>query len=494
MKRIITFMMAMLMIAVLCVPTFAAEKNGTITINNAAVGETYKIYKLATLNSFNEENGSYSYSVVDEWKEFFDKRPAYSLFTVDNDGYLTVDPTGDKSTIPEIAKAALDYATTNGIGAVGQEKATAPDDNPDAKLTTVTFSNLELGYYLVDTSMGTLCMLDTTDRDMTVNEKNSGPTIDKTVREDATDSYVSSNDEDLFKPVSFRTEIIFKNGAYNYVLHDKMSPGFNFDGTSIEVYVKMKSDGGTKLTEDTDYTVKKSGDFSDGCTFEVKFTDEYCNGISKDTKVYVYYQASLNENAVVGGNGNTNESWLTYGDEQETTHDTTTTYTYSFDVVKTNKDGKYLGGAEFTLWTEKTGGTKIGLTKLEDNRYRIAKSSEDTVETIELIDGRAVTIEGLDGSTHYYLQEEVAPNGYNKLTSRKDVEIDSSNLTVEADKKNMDTYDVSYGGIQVINSTGAVLPETGGIGTTMFILIGSLLILFSGVLLATKLRMSKMRG
>ncbi len=495
MKRLLTLMTAVLMIALLCVPAFAADNTGSITINNAAVGETYKIYKLATLNSFDETTGAYSYSVADGWSGFFASDPAYNLFTVAN-GYLSQDADGDVTQMPAIAKAALAYATNeaNGITAVESKKATAPDDNPDAKLTTVTFTGLELGYYLVDTSLGTLCMLDTTDVDMTVNEKNSGPTIDKTVREDDTDSYASSNDEDLFKPVSFRTQITFKNGAYNYVLHDKMSSGFDFDDTSIEVYVGMKSNSGRKLTEGTQYTVKKSAETSDGCTFEIAFAQAYCDSITKDTNVYVYYQAVLNDTAVIGGTGNPNEAWLSYGDEQETPHDTTTTYTYEFDVVKTDKDGNYLSGAEFTLWTESVDGTQIGLVKVDDNTYRIAESGEETVDTIKLLDGKAVTIKGLDGKTQYYLQEEVAPAGYNKLTSRKEIEIDSSNLTVNPENKNEDTYDVTYGGIQVINSTGAVLPETGGVGTTMFILIGGILVLFSGVLLATKLRMSKLRG
>ncbi len=492
MKRILTTVLALMLMLTLCVPVFAAEdttNTGTITVNNAVKGETYKIYKLATLNSFDEDTGAYSYSVESAWKKFFTEQtsPAYSLFSVSESGYLSKDPTGDTADMPKVAKAALQYALDNKITEV---KSITADS------TTVVFNELPLGYYLVDTSLGSLCMMDTTDTDMVVNEKNSAPSVDKTVKEDSGDTYIASNDQDLYVANEFRTQVSFKVGAVNYVLHDKMSTGFTFDETSVEVYVGMKSNNGRKLTAGTDYKVSTS--CTDDCTFEVEFTKSYCDSLTQNREIYVYYKAALNENAVIGGDGNPNETWLAYGDAQTTTHDTTTTYTYEFDVVKTTvKDEKtstytYLPGATFTLYDEETGGNQIKLVKVDEHTYRVAKADEtNVVNVIALTDGKAVTIIGLDGGTTYYLQEETAPLGYNKLTARRAVAIESSNLNLTEAGKAADAYADGYGGIQVINRTGTVLPETGGFGTTLFILIGTILVLGTGVLLATKLRMSK---
>ncbi len=490
MKRIITFMMAMLMIAVLCVPAFAAPTNdGTITVQNAVKGETYKIYKLATLNSFDETSKAYSYTVDDDWYKFFTEHTykAYQLFTVSQNGhYLSKANSSDNegATIADVAKEALQYAQENQITEV--KKIVAEND-------TVVFDELPLGYYLVDTSLGSLCMLDTTDKEMVVNEKNSTPTIEKTVKEDSTDKYVKTNDQNIHVANDFRIQVSFKVGAVNYVVHDKMSNGFILDENSFEVYVGMKSNSGRKLTANTDYVVNTSCE--DDCTFEVSFTESFCDSLTQNRDVYIYYKAALTEAAIIAGTGNSNEAWLTYGDKQKTPPDTTTTYTYQFDVVKTAQTGEYLSGATFTLYDDETGENKINLVKVDEHTYRVAKDGDtDMADVIEMTDGRAVTICGLDGHTTYYLQEETAPTGYNKLTARRPVEITDTNLNLTAEQKAADTYADGYGGVQVINRTGTVLPETGGIGTTMFILIGSLLVLISGVLLATKLRMAKMRG
>ncbi len=494
MKRIITFMMAMLMIAVLCVPTFAAETTGKITVNNAVAGETYKIYKLATLNSFDETSKAYSYTVDDAWYKFFTDHEykAYQLFTVSQNGhYLSKANSSDNegATIADVAKEALQYAQYSEI--VEDETIVAEND-------TVVFENLPLGYYLVDTSLGSLCMLDTTDKEMVVKEKNSTPTIDKTVKEDSSDSYIATNDQNIHAANDFRIQVSFKLGAVNYVVHDKMSDGFVLDNTSFEVYVGMKSSNGKKLTENTDYTVSTSCE--DGCTFEVSFTESFCDSLTQNRDVYIYYKAALTEAAIIAGTGNSNEAWLTYGDKQETPHDTTTTYTYQFDVVKTADKGDddtymYLSGATFTLYDDATGGNKIDLVEVDEHTYRVAKADDTNIaDVIEMTDGKAVTICGLDGHTTYYLNEETAPTGYNKLTARREVTIEDTNLNLTEEGKAAETYANGYGGVQVVNRTGTVLPETGGVGTTMFILIGSLLVLFSGVLLATKLRMSKMRG
>ena len=111
--------------------------------------------------------------------------------------------------------------------------------------------------------------------------------------------------------------------------------------------------------------------------------------------------------------------------------------------------------------------------------------NDNNITTTIKVNGGVVTISGLKDGT-YFLEETKAPDGYNKLSSEISVVISGSNLEATI------TNDVwTSGGIQVVNTTGSILPSTGGIGTTLFITIGSLLVIGFGVLLVTKLRLAK---
>lgn len=191
--------------------------------------------------------------------------------------------------------------------------------------------------------------------------------------------------------------------------------------------------------------------------------------------------------AVIYPGPNTNETKLVYGEGSETTWDKTETFTYQFDLVKTKTDKTVLDGAEFKLYDAKTGGNEIALIDESNGVYRVATAAEKAAEGFvsATIKAGKVTIKGLDSGT-YYLEETKAPAGYNVLAERVEVKIDHANLTATVEG---DTY-VS-GGVQVINQTGAELPSTGGIGTTIFYVVGGLLVVAAGVLLVTRKRMSK---
>ena len=146
-----------------------------------------------------------------------------------------------------------------------------------------------------------------------------------------------------------------------------------------------------------------------------------------------------------------------------------------------------MNGAEFKLYDAKTEGNEIALIDEGNGVYRVATAAEKAAEGFvsATIKAGKVTIKGLDSGT-YYLEETKAPAGYNVLAERVEVKIDHANLTATVEG---DTY-VS-GGVQVINKTGAELPSTGGIGTTIFYVVGGLLVVAAGVLLVTRKRMSK---
>ena len=145
-----------------------------------------------------------------------------------------------------------------------------------------------------------------------------------------------------------------------------------------------------------------------------------------------------------------------------------------------------LAGAKFTLSKNPDGSAPIRLVEVEKNVYRVATEGEkNTVTEITTDETGSFTIQGLDSDT-YYLTETSAPAGYNVLKSAIEVKVsDKGEVTY--------IYDgvTATGTVKVENKTGAELPSTGGIGTTIFYVVGGLLVVAAGVLLVTRKRMSK---
>ena len=419
------------------------------------------------LNSHNDDYTAINYKVSAKWAAFFqDGAKGLDYVTIDDQGYVTWKVDADKAAF---AKDAYAFAQASSIPNDGQDKATS---------STVKFENLTLGYYLVQSDLGVLCSLDTTMPDVTIKEKNSQPTVDKQVQENSNGTWGDTNDANIGDTVNFKTTINVVDGQpKNYVLHDKMSNGLTFDAGSVEVKI-----GDRTLTLGSDYTLITNP--KDGCTFEIEFKE---NVLKPNDVVIVTYSATLNEKAVIYPEPNTNETKLVYGEGSETTWDETKTFTYQFDLVKTKTDKTVLDGAEFKLYDAKTEGNEIALIDEGNGVYRVATAAEKAAEGFvsATIKAGKVTIKGLDSGT-YYLEETKAPAGYNVLAERVEVKIDHANLTATVEG---DTY-VS-GGVQVINQTGAELPSTGGIGTTIFYVVGGLLVVAAGVLLVTRKRMSK---
>ena len=198
--------------------------------------------------------------------------------------------------------------------------------------------------------------------------------------------------------------------------------------------------------------------------------------------------------------GNKNEAQLTYGDDLATNVDYTKTYVLAFDLIKNNANNEVLEGAVFKLYRDATEGSPIQFVN-NNGVYRVATAKEIADETVtkvtEILVGSA-RIEGLDAGT-YYLEETVAPEGYNKLTSRvkvtlKDVADSENSESHHTEFENYESTTVKYTNddVTVINTTGSLLPSTGGMGTVLFITVGSIMVLGFGVLLVTKLRLSKM--
>lgn len=483
-KRIVGFVLALVMVLALSAGVFAAngynDNSGMITINNAVSGQTYTIYQILTLESYNEEAKAYSYKATSEWDAFVKSADILDVYlSIDGSGYVTWQGETTDSRVAAFAKLAQAYAvdSANNVTATKTEVAASE---------TVTFTGLNLGYYLLDSSLGTLCSLDTTNPTVTIQEKNKVPTNEKTVEEDSTGAYGKVNDADIGQTVNFKSTVTAQAGAENYVFHDTMSSGLTYtDVTSVKL--------GDADVDAKNYTVVT--DPTDGCTFEIRFDQSFCNTLKADDKIVISYTATVNEKAVIGNAGNPNESKLEYGQSGKTTTtppSTTTTYTWDMDVLKyANLDeSKRLENAQFVLLNK----DKSKVATFADGKLTGWETVPEagTDGEIALPAGSVLTtnaqgeisVAGLDSDT-YYLREVQAPAGYNKLAD--DVKIEITRMI--NDEKNAMTYEKYTA--KVNNNSGAELPSTGGMGTTVFYVLGSALVLGAAVVLVTRKRMKE---
>lgn len=457
MKKIISVLLALVMTLALSVTALAAGEN-SITVTNAQANETYKIYKMLDL-SVNADKTAYTYTVNAAWTNFFTGEGAGAAYVDINDqGYVTwKTDKKDAASMEAFGKAAAAYATANHI-------ATAADAQTPAKDGEITFTGLESGYYLITSTNGTLAMVDTTptNRDATVKEKNPDSTIDKQVQEDSTGKWGTDNSAQIGDTVNFQVTITVKKGAKNYVMHDQMDDGLTPNINSITI---------NGLTKGTEYTVAENP--SDGCTFHVVFTQSYLDTITDDTALTITYSAVLNEKAEVGTSEN-NKAQLTWGDNSSTTWVYTQTDTYQFAVLKyaaNDTEKNPLAGATFQL--KDANGNVVKLIKISDTEYQVANGNEaGAVESFITVASGKVTIKGVD-LDKYTLVETSAPAGYNLLKDPVEVTVGADNALV----------------VQVANQSGTELPSTGGMGTTIFYVLGGVLMAGAFVLLVVRKRM-----
>ncbi|MDY3238657.1 MAG: SpaH/EbpB family LPXTG-anchored major pilin [Anaerovoracaceae bacterium] len=462
MKKIASILLILTVVLTMTVGTAFAAGTNSITVNGAQKGEAYKLYKMLDL-IVNEDMTAFSYKVNSEWNEFFTTGAGKDYVKIDAQGYVTwkedKDTAADMEAFGKAAAAAV------------SEKTVVATQTPEAD-GSFMFDGLEAGYYLITSSNGTLAIVDTTptNPDAIVNEKNPDHTINKLVQEDSNSSWGKENSAQIGDTVNFQTTITVKKGAKNVIMHDKMEDGLTFSGAdSVAI---------AGLTKGTDYTVVVStteAPLTNGCTFEVRFTQTYLDTIAEDTALTVTYTAVLNEKADIT-NGEKNDAQLSWGDASNTEWSQTVTKTYQFDILKyaaTDSEKNPLAGATFQL--KDASNNVVKLIKVSDTEYRVANGAESgAVDSFTTVATGKIVIKGVDLDS-YTLVETAAPAGYNLIKDPVTVTVLATNaLTVE-----------------VPNASGVELPSTGGIGTTIFYVLGAALVIGAGVLLVTRRRMDK---
>lgn len=496
-RQFFVLVLALVLTLGLCATAFADEtRPGSITISNPAQGKTYEVFKLLDVAADESDlaNKGFIYKLTnDDWATFIttvqDGSGAkyFNLFENGGKKYVLANE-NLKPGIADFAAKAKAYAEEKNLQPV--QTATASDGNE------LTISGLDLGYYLVRSDLGILCSLDTTAPNAEVKEKNEATVIVKNVEDTK-----KQNVAEIGTYVKFTIQITVKDKApVNYKLVDEMTEGLTF--VNDENHPLTVTVNGSALAAEN-YNVAETTE-PRGFTLTFNNNAEGSASILKTGDVVtVTYYAQINENAKIADEANVNKAKVEYGTNSHTEYDTTETYVWKMNIVKyTMKkaaDGdqateEKLAGATFKLSRDAAGTQVIKLVKVNDTTYRLALPTEtDTADdTITTGETGELVINGLADGT-YYLTETKAPRGYNLLREPVNVTIghkDANGKLTEtsfvADQTETDTSGV----VKVENNAGAELPSTGGIGTTVFYVLGSAMALGAVILLVTKKRMA----
>ncbi len=482
-RKLASLLLALVMVFALATTAFAAETGttttkGTITVENPVDGQTYTAYKIFDVTYDGDGNYSYTIAVDSTNPWLLDVRYYAALPNSGLEEHIVRTPveekpfytTNDKFSPAEFAaylKGKLDKHPT---GYTGYELT------KQGKVASV--SGLDLGYYLVTSTTGALCNLTTTNPTANIHDK-TDMHFEKTA--DATDVEVGQT---VTYTITGKVPAYTGFNTYTYKIKDTMSEGLTFK-KDVKVTV-----GGTDVT--TDCTVNYGvNEKANSFTVTVPVLQK---NYKIGAEIKVTYTATVNEKAIAVVSENAAK--LIYSNDPTTDETKTITPTpvkvYSSKIVidKVEKvaegtTAKKLAGAEFVLYKEKTPGTPASAVYYKWNE------TDKKVEWVEYSEAPTVVTTNDDGAAYfnglangtYYLVETKAPDGYNKLEKPHEVVVTGGTTEAELSVT-----------AKVENSAGTELPSTGGMGTTVFYVLGFALVMGAVVLLVTKKRMSDANG
>ena len=521
MKKIASFVLAAIMVLAMVVPTFAATV--TVTDNTDLNHTNYKAYQVftGTQATGNTVLGDIQWGTGVKITDFVTDLKANAIIGAE---FKEIDASNpDAAKVAEvIAKYANDSTEAQIVAKLAWKNKVS------GTALTIGTNELATGYYLIvdeadvsgkdDVANAALLQLTTT---MTINKKTDKPTLTKEIKHNESGQWGAVGDNQIGDTVEFRITTTVPSvtyyDTYSYTIHDTLSNGLTLNASSIKVYTDAT------LTTELDsmlYTVKTSG-ITSGESFNVVITIKDSTGVKVTANtLYTGYTATLNKDAKIYDTGKEdNTAYLEYDNNPNGTGTGKTPekkvydWTFKMGINKVDDKGTALTGAKFVLAkqpitaptynadTDSLSSTAGLIALIKDGTdYRVATPKEITAgtEVVYIIDAGKPIIKGLDDSLTYYLYEVKAPAGYNLLSDpvtfkiTADYNADGSEL-----QSGMPTVVVGTGtasttlSTNIVNKQGNTLPTTGGIGTTIFYVLGSILVLGAVILLATRRRMSR---
>lgn len=525
MKKLIAALLAVAMVCAMAIPAFAAGTgSNTLTINGKTAGHTYEAYQVFT----GDLKGNVLSNIV--WGD-----------GVDGDGILadpelpaTLSGTSSATSAAELA-ARLEGLPSNSddvntfAKVVSKHLKVSAKHISTASGKTYTINNLPDGYYFIKDATDIMpegatysrYMLNIV-RSLTIEAKDTTVTLDKEIQHNETGEWGVVGDNQIGDTVKFRTITTVPDTTgytdYTYEIHDTMSPELTSKvKTAADITIKVND---STVLDAAYYSVTVDPTNSNKFTVSVKIIDAVKAGVlHANDKLYTYYTGVLNESAKIYDKGcQDNEAYLEYsnnptsGGTGETPKKKVYDWTFKVDATKVdgaNPDTK-LEGAVFVLSKvsgldlepNKNGNPTKNLDKLielvdnNNGTYTVANTTTTTTYTMTTPTGGKISIKGLDDETKYYLYETKAPDGYNALTAPVEIKITDNtydiigNQIVTQPNVVVNEYNATSGvGFNVENNAGTTLPGTGGIGTTIFYVIGGGLMVAAAILLITKKRM-----
>lgn len=502
MKKVLTALLTLAMFMALCVTSFAAE-TFTVTINQENEGHIYQAYQIFIGDLSTDEEGDLVLANI-AWGSGVTEDGKTAL----GDAQAKADTLVDADAAEAFAEEVAAYLTKTSTEATYVEA----DGN-------YVIKDLPAGYYLIMDKEGSL---DETPEHYTsyilkvvgnveADPKDGETTTTKKV-DDTNNSTEATNeiewhdsaDHDIGDLIDFKLEATItddyaKYDSYFFAFHDTEDKGLTFQPDSVKVYVD-----GVQIT--SDFELIKEG-CTDGCTFEIRFADlKKIAAVKAGSVITVEYQSMLNEEAVPGNQGNVNKVFGEFSNNPngeghgKTPDDTVIVFTYTTKVNKVDSNNAPLTGAKFTL-------EKFVASATGTETYAGILGNWTKITQVAATAGDKFEFRGIDDG-YYRLTEDEAPVGYNKIdpinfhvTAEHDVVWETQARTDVLTKLtgNVQTGEITFStntatgelSTDVVNKRGLELPETGGIGTTIFYVVGAVLVVGAVVFLITKKRMSK---
>ena len=519
-KKIVSVLLAAVMVLAMCVPAMA------YTITGPENDHTYEVYQIFKGTLTGNVLSDIKWGKNAKGQTEGDVVPDSVLKELEN-----LNGKNDTDKLNAIAK----YADLDALKKFGEVSKTA------------ALNNVPAGYYLIKDKNGSFTGKDDAYtkyivkivNDVTIVPKSEKPSVEKKVQENVKsdnttggygDKYNDTADYNIGDDVPFRLygKVIDMSEykTYKYIFHDTCADSLDIND-NVAVYYSADKAGTSKVAIDSGlYKVDRTNH-----TLTVSFDDlkqvKNNSAVISTGYIIVEYTAKLNSDAAIGqgtvgssGNGNVNEVYLEYsnnpnqggeGETGKTPKDKVIVFTYELDVTKVDgaDPNTKLENAEFVLY--RGSGENIEYAKVDTTNSKVTgwTTNKNEASVLKSDSNGLFSVIGLDDGI-YYLEETKAPSGYNTLPEPVKVEIkaDTSNgqngdgqvtelkkieVKVKDGAKTSGNAVNGTVGVTVENNSGSTLPETGGIGTTIFYVVGVILMLGAGVLLVTKKRMSSNR-